>query len=146
MKTYFAIIGTSRYACGGQRWSLTASNTEDEIIGFAEEECNRSGANLCELVGIGMEGVNEDEDGDFEYYEPDRQYADGEHLVAAIEKLNDDGRDFLIYDDSDTVAIQAFIDKADFIGCGDKARELVVRFCNRDLWTDELIETEGVTQ
>jgi len=146
MNNYFAIIGTSRNANGGQRWSLTASNTEDEIIGFAEEECNRSGEFLGELVGIKMEGVNEDEDGDFEYYEPDRPYADGEHFEAAIEKLNDDGRDFLIYDDSDTVAIQEFIDKADFIGHGEKARKLVVRFCNRDLWTDELIETEGVTQ
>lgn len=123
-KTYFAIIGTSRNAFGGVRWTVTGFNSQKDIIGYALTECNRSGESLEDLAGIKMVGVNPDEDGDFESFEPSRAFADGEEFNVALEKLNDDGRTYNVFDDSDSAAVAEFIEQADTIGLGDEAREL----------------------
>ena len=123
-KTYFALIGTSRNACGRVRWAVTGFNSQKDIIGLASEECNRAGKSLEDLAGIEMVGVNPDEDGDFESFEQSRAFADGEEFNVALEKLNDDGRTYSIFDDSDAAAVAEFIEQADAVGLGDRARAL----------------------
>lgn len=125
---YFAIIGTSRNACGGVRWVATAYNSESDIIGFASAECGLEGTSLEEIAGIEWVGVNPDEDGDFESFEPARAFADGEEFQAAITKLNDDGRTYSIFNDSSTTEVADFIEDADRVGLGDRAKELVEKF------------------
>ncbi len=126
--TYFAIIGTSHNAFGGVRWTITAYNSVPDIIGFANNECARSGESLESIAGIEWVGVNPDEDGDYETFEPARPFADGEEFQTALNKLNDDGRTYTIYDDSKPEEIKAFLEQADSIGLGEKAQELVEKF------------------
>lgn len=96
MKTYFAIIGTSRNACGGVRYSLTAYNSESHIIEYAQDECARTGESLDE----------------------------SDEFNSAIEKLNDDGRRYSIYENTPE-GIEEFLNDADAIGQLERAEELV---------------------
>ncbi len=121
MTYYYAIIGTSRNACGGVRWAATANNTETDIIGWARSECAKSGESLEALAGIKSVGINPDADGDFESFEPEREWAEGEEFAVAVEKLNDDGRTFRLFTDA-----SAFVMEADEVGLGDKARALAL--------------------
>lgn len=126
--TYFAIIGTSRNAFGGVRWTVTAYNSESDIIGYANDECGRSGESLESLAGIEWVGVNPDEDGDFETFEPARPFAEGEKFQTALAKLNDDGRTYNIFNDSKPEEIKEFLEQANAIGLSEKAQELVEKF------------------
>ena len=126
--TYFAIIGTSRNTFGGVRWTVTAYNSESDIVGYANDECGRSGESLKSLAGIEWAGVNPDEDGDFETFEPARPFADGEEFQTALIKLNDDGRTYTIFDDSRPEEVKEFLEQAEAIGLGEKAQELVEKF------------------
>lgn len=127
-KHFFALIGTSSNACGGVKWAATGYNSTADIIGFAQAECNRQGSNLESLVGIEFVGVNPDNDGEFSEYKPSRDFAEGEELRAALEKLNDDGRTFKIYDDSDPTAVLEFLEDAESVGLSERASELTGKF------------------
>lgn len=126
MKHYFAIIGTSRNAFGGVRYTLTPYNSESDIIGFAYEECARSGESLESIAGIGFKTINENTDD--EDVVAEREFNDGEEFQAALTKLNDDGRTYMIFDDSNPAELADFIAEADRIGEGDCARELAEKF------------------
>jgi len=126
--TYFAIIGTSRNTFGGVRWTVTAYNSESDIVGYANDECGRSGESLKLLAGIEWAGVNPDEDGDFDTFESARPFADGEEFQTALTKLNDDGRTYTIFDDSKPEEVKEFLEQAEAIGLGEKAQELVEKF------------------
>lgn len=139
MKTYFALIGNSS-AASNRRWSVTSYNSETDIIGFAEAECNKSGEQLCELAGISMIGVNPDKDGDCKTFEPSRPFNDVELFQTALAKLNDDSRTYRIFDDSDAAAVAEFINVSDCVGLGERSKALVAKFCNPSLWpTPELL-------
>jgi|APLak6261699311_1056244.scaffolds.fasta_scaffold00140_20 hypothetical protein len=125
---YFAIIGTSSAGYGGVRWSITAYNSKDDIIGYASEECNRAGSSLEDVAGIKWIGVNPDEDGGFESFEPEREFAEGELFQAALTKLNDDCRTYKIFADSNQQEIDDFLMEAEAAGHGEKAAELVEKF------------------
>lgn len=127
---YFAIIGTSSAAYGGVNWSITAYNSKDDIIGYASEECNRAGSSLEDVAGIKWIGVNPDADGDFESFEPEREFAEGEEFQAALTKLNDDCRTYKIFDDSNKEEIDEFLMEAEAISLGEHAAELVEKFSN----------------
>ncbi len=126
MKHYFAIIGTSRNAFGGVRYTLTPYNSESDIIGFAHEECARSGESLESIAGIGFKTINEGTDD--EEIVAEREFAEGEEFQAALSKLNDDGRLYSVFDDSDPEQVLCFIEVADRIGEGERARELAEKF------------------
>lgn len=125
-KKYYAIVGTSRYA-GDVRWSITY-NSEADIIGYANTECRRRGESLEELAGIDWIGVEPDEDGEFTRFEPERPFVTGEEFKAALEKLNDDGRTYSIFDSARPEEVEKFIDEAASIGLGAEARSLVSKF------------------
>jgi hypothetical protein len=127
---YFAIIGTSSAAYGGVRWSITAYNSQADIISYAQDECVKTGATLEDVAGIKWNGVNPDEDGDFENYEPEREFREGELFQAALTKLNDDCRTYKIFDDSNKDEIESFLMEAEAVGHGDHAKELVQSFAN----------------
>lgn len=126
MKHYFAIIGTSRNAFGGVRYTLTPYNSEADIIGFAWNECARSGESLESIAGIGFKTINEGTDD--EEIMAEREFNEGEEFQAALTKLNDDGRTYSIFDDSNQAEVADFIAEADLIGEGERARELVEKF------------------
>lgn len=126
MKHYFAIIGTSRAAYGGVRYTLTPYNSEADIIGFAYAECARSGESLESIAGIGSKTINEGTDD--EQIVDEREFTEGEEFQAALTKLNDDGRTYSIFNDSDQEEVADFIAEADRIGEGARARELVEKF------------------
>jgi len=116
--TYFAIIGTSRYACGNVRWAVTPYNSEADIIGFANAECARSGESLESLAGIEF----------VDTFEPARPFAEGEEFQTALTKLNDDGRTYNIFDNSKPEEIKEFLEQAAAVGLREKAQEIVEKF------------------
>lgn len=124
--TYFAIIGTSRAAYGGVRWTLTPYNSEADIISFAWNECARTGESLESIAGIGSKTINEGTDD--EQIVNEREFNEGEEFQAALAKLNDDGRTYSIYNDADPDQVKDFIEEAERIGLGERARELVEKF------------------
>jgi len=126
--TYFAIIGTSRDTCSDVRWAVTPYNSEADIIGFANAECARSGESLESLAGIEWVGVNPDEDGDSDIYEPARPFAEGEEFQTALNKLNDNGRTYIIFDSSKPEEIKEFLEQAAAVGLREKAQEIVKKF------------------
>lgn len=126
MPYYYALIGTSRNASGGARWTITANNTEADIIGYARAECEKESTWLESLAGIDSVGINPDADGEPTEYAPDREWRDGEEFAAALEKLNDDGRTYRIYDMSAPDDIAELLDDADAHSVGARAAELVL--------------------
>lgn len=127
-KHFFAITGTSRNSAGDVRWAATPFNSERDIIDYASEECNREGTDLYALAGIDNVGVNPDKDGNFETFQPSREFNPGEEFEVAINKLNDDGRTFLVFDDSNHEDVKHFLEKANEVGLGDPAQKLVDDF------------------
>lgn len=128
MKHYFALIGTSRNAAGGVRWTLTPYNSESDIIGFARDECARSGESLEALAGIGFTIRNEGTDD--KEITAERDFAEGEEFTAALEKLNDDGRTYSVFDASAPDDVAEFLAEAERVGEGERARELVDQFAS----------------
>lgn len=125
MNYYYAIIGTSRNACGGVRWTLRAGVTEQDVLSWAYSECQREGSSLQDVAGIGWVGVGfdvEDEDEPSDY-DPERDWLPGEEFETAIAKLNDDGRAFALFD-----VAEEFVEEACQLGLGEDAAELVERF------------------
>lgn len=132
-KSYFVISGPNQYKYGGARRYLSRYQREEEIIELASEECGNEGTSLEELAGIEWVGVGDaDEDGDFDGFEPARAFHPGEELKAAVEKLNDDGRAYWIYDDSDPKEVALFIQDAEKIGREEEAREMVSKSNDED--------------
>jgi hypothetical protein len=112
-KTYFTLMGTSRNAVGGVRWTVAANVSGKQIVGFAEAECSKSGESLEEIGGVSARPMNDDE-----------------RWIAALDKLNDDGRTFAAFDDADRDAIDEFLGQAITAGCGEQARELIRQFAD----------------
>jgi len=117
MNYYYTIIGTSRNTYGGTRYSIGVITDEPEIIGFAHDECAKSGEDLYTLAGICWT-LNDDEQ-----FVPERDFEPGEEFQAALTKLNDDGRTYEIFR-TDTEA-KEFIERAEEVGLGEKANETV---------------------
>ena len=84
--------------------------TEAEIICLAEDDLRRSGVSLEFRANIEFVGVGEsDDDGDFDFYEPERDWEDGEKLETAIQVLNEDGESYSFYKSDDDKSIKKFI-------------------------------------
>ncbi len=128
LTTYFAIIGTSRNACGEVRWTLTARNSEANIINLAADECRYSGNMLERLAGLAWIDINPPKAGKPEIFKPAHPFTPEEELQAALIKLNDDGRTYIIFDDSKPEEVEDFLDYADDIGLDKKAQMLVEKF------------------
>lgn len=125
MTTYFAIIGTSKNAYGNIRYSLTAYNSEADIIGYANDECSRKGTSLDTLAGIQYVGIGApDADGDYAEYGNDREFLEGEEFTTALEKLSDDGRRYSIYPDTEEGRTE-FLADAEAIGYTERAQALL---------------------
>lgn len=110
---YNTIIGTSRNAGGRVRYCIGALVTEQDIIGLARDECDRSGESLVDLAGIEWKTS---EAGD---REAAREWEPGEEFYTAITKLNDEGRLYEIYDCESEVT--EFLDRAEKLGMGNEA-------------------------
>lgn len=122
MTYYYTVSGTSRNACGGVRWHVSANETEQDIIGYADHEMTRSGQSFEDLVGIGFKTINEGTDR--EEIVPEREMTVDEMFNAALEKLNDDGRTYRIFKMNDAEALEEFLLQADMAGLLKKAQKL----------------------
>lgn len=122
MTYYFTVSGTSRNACGGVRWHVSANETEQSIIGYADHEMTRSGESFEDFIGIGFKTINEGTDN--EQIVPEREMTQYETFEAALAKLSDDGRTYLIYKMDDAEALEEFLLQADMAGLLKKAQQL----------------------
>lgn len=122
---YWCLIGTSRYAASGVRWGVML-HSEQNIIDLAGAECSRVGTTLEDEAGIKWVGAGEpDEDGEYSEFKPERDWAEGEEFLAAVEKLSDDGREFLPYLTSSNKEVAEFLEDARERGVYDAAIKLV---------------------
>lgn len=101
MIMFYTISGSSTASVQPISWSI-GQLSQEQIVGLAENECRNEGSNLADLIGIEWVGVGQaDEEGEYAQYEPARPFNPGEHLEAAMLKLNDDNRSFKIFTNKD---------------------------------------------
>ena len=122
MTYYFTVSGTSRNAYGGVRWHVSANETEQSIIGYADHEMTRSGQSFEDFIGIGFKTINEDTDE--EEIVPEREMTIDEMFEAALLKLSDDGRTYRIFKMDDAEALEEFLLQADMAGLQKEAQSL----------------------
>jgi hypothetical protein len=127
--TYYALIGTSKDAADAVRWTVTARNSEMDIIGLAEEECRLSGEDLEFFAGFELIGSSRHAGGiGCEELAWSRDWMPGEKFKASLLKLNDDERTYKIFDDAKREQVEEFLAKAKAVGLLETALALVARF------------------
>lgn len=117
---YCVYSNTSRNSTQGLQPQVMLSDRAS-LIEAAEAELQRCGQTLEDLAGVAWRG---DEVGNSK---PERELGADEKFRLAIRKLDDDGRLFEAFDDTEEGRRQ-FIEAAKFYGRESDARELVARF------------------
>ena len=97
---------------------------DKEIISIAANQAGRRGESLERHAGIEFVGINPDQDGDFESFEPTRAWNEGEEMKAAIAEFTEDGYVYEIFE-SETERNDFVARAADF-GLENEATELAV--------------------
>lgn len=126
MRYYYIAHSTSRNAPGGARYSVHANVSDRDIIEWARNECVREGRSLEEFAGIDFVCADTAQDAEScGEWVPARDWEEGEEFESACEKLSDDGRYFYAYAMDDTALVNEFLELAEDVGLGDRAREIV---------------------
>ena len=97
---------------------------DKEIISIAANQAGHRGESLERHAGIEFVGINPDQDGDFESFEPTRAWNEGEEMKAAIAEFTEDGYVYEIFE-SETERNDFVARAADF-GLENEATEFLI--------------------